>query len=203
MSTSPTFRTAVVGAALIALVGVVPAATAQERTGGGVGSITNCDAKGGKQEVGAVLGALAGAAIGSNVAKNERTAGAVAGAAAGAAAGSWTGCKMQRDEAAAGQREYKGEPKGTYSSGGYRLAPQVSPARFSKGGGAYVATANVNLRSAPSTKAGKLGGLYTGQNFQALAYAGDWVLVGQNNVGVGYVHSSYARPSGGRYGGGY
>ena len=200
MSKSRTpYRTAVVGAALVALLGAAPAAMAQERTGGGVGSITNCDAKGGKQEVGAVLGALAGAAIGSNVAKNERTAGAVAGAAAGAAAGSWTGCKMQRDEAAAGKRDYKGEPAGTYSSGGYRLAPQVQPARFSKAGGGMVATTNLNLRSGPSTKAGKLGSLAVGQNFDALAYAGDWVLVGKNNVGVGYVHSSYARPSTGRY----
>ena len=38
-----------------------------------------------------------------------------------------------------------------------------------------------------------------GEGFQALARVRgtDWILVGQNGVGVGYVHGAYVRPAGG------
>lgn len=199
MTPNRTLKTALAAVSAAAL--LVNAGGAAAQTGGGVGSITECDAKGGKQEVGAAIGALLGAAIGSNVAKNERRLGTLAGAAAGAAAGGWTGCKMQRDEAARGLRDFKGDPPGTYMSDGYRLAPYVEPARFSRAGGTMVATSALNVRAAPSTRAGKVGGLYAGQAFDALAYAGDWILVGQNGVGAGYVNSRYVRPAGERYAG--
>jgi uncharacterized protein YgiM (DUF1202 family) len=196
MNTNHALKAAVAAVSAAALLGSAGAASAQS---GVVRAVTECEAKGGKQEVGAALGALLGAAVGSNVAKNERKLGAIGGAAAGAAAGSWVGCKMQRDDAAKGLRAYKGEPQGTYVSGGYRLAPYVQPARFSRAGGTMVATANLNVRSAPSVRSGRVGSLQVGQPFEALAYAGDWVLVGHNGVGAGYVNSRYVRPAGQRY----
>lgn len=170
MNTNHAFKAALAAVSAAALLAHAGVASAQS---GIVSAVTECEAKGGKQEVGAALGALVGAAIGSNVAKNERKLGAVGGAAAGAAAGSWVGCKMQRDAAAKGLRAYKGEPEGTYVSGGYRLAPYVQPARFSRAGGTMVAAAPLNVRAAPSTRAQRVGSLQVGQSFEALAYAGD------------------------------
>ncbi|MGH7027282.1 MAG: SH3 domain-containing protein, partial [Brevundimonas sp.] len=37
--------------------------------------VTNCDAPGGRQRVGAAIGAVLGGVVGSNVARNERTLG--------------------------------------------------------------------------------------------------------------------------------
>lgn len=199
MTTQTVLRATIAAVSAAALLSAGGLAQAQTRTGGGLGSITECDAVGGKQEVGAALGALLGGVLGSKAAKNERTLGTVAGAAAGAAAGSWTGCKLQRDAADKGLRSYKGDPQGTYLSGGYRLASHVEPARFSRAGGTFVAASNLNVRAAPSTRAAKVGALGAGQTFEALAYAGDWVLVGQNGVGAGYVSSRYVRPAGQRY----
>ncbi|MFN3859655.1 MAG: SH3 domain-containing protein [Caulobacter sp.] len=149
----------------------------------------SCSAPGGKQEGGALIGALLGGLLGSQVAKNEQTAGALVGAGLGAAVGGYAGCKAQTNEAA---------NRGTYVSGGQRLASYVQPARFQRAGGRFVATTAVNLRAGPSTGAGRVGALQRGETFQALAYAngGQWVLVGRNGVGVGYVHGSYVRPTG-------
>jgi len=196
MSNTLTLKNTFAAVSMVALLGAGgSAALAQEKTGGGIKSVVKCDAKGGKQEMGAIIGALAGAAAGSNLAKNDRGTGTAVGAAVGAAAGSWTGCKMQRDEAAAGKRAYKGEPAGTYSSGGYRLAPHVAPARFSPAGGSFVATSNLNLRAAPTAKAQKVGAMAVGERFEALAYSDGWILVGHKGVGVGYVHGGYTRPA--------
>lgn len=167
----------------------------QQRTGGGVRSIVECDAKGGRQEAGALIGGAIGALVGSQVAKNERTLGTVAGAAAGAAAGSYVGCAQQRSSAAKGLRPYKGDIAGTYTRDGYRLANHVQPAAFGNLQGAHRATATVNMRAAPSASGQKIGSIRAGQTFDVLARTGDWVLVGQDGVGVGYVSSRYARPA--------
>lgn len=70
----------------------------RQPTGGGVGSIFNCDASGGRQEGGALIGGIVGALAGTQVSKHERGIGAAIGAGLGAAAGSWVGCKLQRDD---------------------------------------------------------------------------------------------------------
>lgn len=181
--------TALFAASLLGAGAVAAQSTLQNMTRG----VTECEAVGGKQEVGALLGAAVGAYAGSKISKNERAAGAVAGAAAGAAAGSWTGCKLQRDAAAKGLRAYKDDGSGAYDSGGYRLASYVQPARFQSGGGDYVATRNVNVRTGPGARSQRVGGLRAGEPLQTIARAGEWMLVGQNGVGVGYVHSAYVR----------
>ncbi len=70
-----------------------------DHTGGGPGSIINCDASGNRQATGAVLGAIGGAIVGNNVSHGKNAP--VVGALAGAAAGSYVGCQQQRERAAA------------------------------------------------------------------------------------------------------
>ncbi|MFN3513936.1 MAG: SH3 domain-containing protein [Phenylobacterium sp.] len=187
--------------------GAVSTANAQAYrtpTGGGLGSIVSCDAPGGKQAGGAIIGALVGAAAGSNLAKNDRGTGTAIGAAVGAATGSYVGCKMQRDQQAQGAY-YGGAPAyaqpATYAHGGYRLSGHLAPARFVRDGGTFVATTNLNLRAAPTTNAARVGTLRPGEAFQALARVSgtEWILVGRDGVGVGYVHGAYVTPAGYRY----
>lgn len=159
-------------------------ASAQSRDG-----VFSCSTPGQKQEGGALLGALIGGLIGSQVNDNERGGGALIGAGVGAAAGSYIGCKAQKSNA---------YTQDTYVTGGQRLAHWVQPARFERAGGRFVATTRVNLRAAPTTGSAPVGALTRGETFQALAYVkrGEWVLVGRNGVGIGYVHGAYVRPTG-------
>lgn len=193
--------------AVVALSGVIAAsavgtANAQQYrtpTGGGVGSIVSCDAQGNKQAGGALIGALLGAAAGSNLAKNDRGTGTAIGAVAGAATGSYVGCKMQRDQAArGGYAEQPSYRPATYTQNGYRLNGDIAPATFQRDGGSFVANSTLNLRAAPTTNSARVGSLRAGEGFQALARVRgtEWILVGQNGVGVGYVHGAYVRPAG-------
>jgi hypothetical protein len=182
-------------AAALVLTGALGATAAQAQ---GISGVTSCAAPGGKQEGGALIGALLGAALGSNLAKNDRGTGTAIGAVAGAAAGSAIGCQMQHKSQ--DQAYGYGQPA-TYTSGAYRLSSDIRPASFARAGGTMVATTNLKLRSAPSTRGVQVGGLRAGQRFQALAYVrgSQWILVGQGGVGVGYVHGAYAQPEGYRY----
>lgn len=164
-------------------------------TGGGLGSIVSCDAPGGKQAGGAVIGALLGAVAGSNLAKNDRGTGTAIGAVAGAATGSYVGCKMQRDRAA------KSAYTGVYSRGGYQLSNAIAPASYQRDGGRLIATTSLNLRQAPTVNSPRVGGLVAGESFDAMARVRgtDWILVGRDGVGVGYVLGAYTRPAGRQY----
>lgn len=139
--------------------------------------VTSCNSTGGRQEAGALIGALLGGVIGNQVAKNERGIGTAVGVGLGAAAGSAIGCKQQDDRA---------EREAAY----YRDAYQAS--------NTFVARSNVNIRSAPSTRAAKVGGLRYGETFQSMGATrdGQWVLVGRKGYRVGYVASGYVTPAG-------
>lgn len=184
-------------AALIASTLALGAATSAQAQG--IGGVTSCAAPGGKQEAGAVIGALLGGVIGNKVGGSSPGLETVVGAAAGAAAGSAIGCKMQhsRQEQAYGY----GQAPSTYTRNGYRLSSQIAPARYQRLGDTYVATRSVVVRQAPTTGSARVGGLRAGERFQAMAQVrgSDWVLVGQNGVGVGYVHRAYAQPVNTRY----
>lgn len=163
-------------AASMLAVGAAPAAAQ------GIGSnIVGCSAPGGQQPVGAIIGGVLGAALGSNLAKNDRGTGTAVGAVAGAATGSWIGCKNQRDR----------QVRGAYG-GGYQ-----QPAAYydRSAAGSYVAGATVNVRSAPSTGAGRVGRIGAGQTFRALGRDGAWLVV-SNGSSLGYVHGGYVRPVG-------
>lgn len=162
---------AVSAAALVGAAAVPTAASAQ------VGrNIVNCDAPGGRQQVGAALGAVVGGVVGNKVAKNERTLGTVAGAGLGAAAGSYVGCKQQRDRAVAYQSAY---------AQGYAQAAANT----------YVARSNLKVRAAPTTYSAQVGSLRAGQAFEALGGQDGWVQVGQNGRPVGFVAGAYVSPA--------
>ena len=161
-----------------------PAANAVEQRLGGV---VGCEASGKKQETGAILGALVGAAAGSNLAKNDRGTGTAIGAVVGAGAGSYIGCGMQKKEAS-------NDVGGSYkTSNGIKISHNVDSAPMTKISGKYVARSTLNLRASASTRGMKVGSVVAGETFQALGRTGDgqWILVGQNGVGVGYVSSAY------------
>lgn len=190
--------TAALASAMVLGVGA-PAAQAKN-----LGGVLGCQASGGKQEGGALIGALLGAAAGSNLAKKDRGTGTALGAVVGAAAGSAIGCKLQHDDQDrryAQGRGYDYNQPATYSHGGYRLDRSLAPASYYGGGGYMVARTTVNLRAAPTTNSARVGQLRAGERFEALAQVrgSDWVLVGQNGVGVGYVHGGYVQPEGYRY----
>lgn len=156
--------------------------------------VTGCSASGGKQEGGAVIGAIAGGLLGHAVGGRHATGETVAGAALGAAAGSAIGCEAQKDRAAK-------QASGTYTRNGYRLSSSISPASYNRVGQTFVAESGVNLRAAPTTNSARVGRLQAGQRFQAMAQVrnSDWILVGQNGIGVGYVRGDFVRPAGKRY----
>lgn len=153
--------------------------------------VVGCSAPGGKQEGGAVLGALVGGFIGNQIGGRHAAGETVAGAAVGAAAGSAIGCELQKD------RVHK-QGANTYKRNGYRLYTNVQPASYSKLGQTFVAQSGVNLRAAPTTNSARVGRLQAGERFQALAAVrgSDWILVGHNGVGVGYVRGDFVRPLG-------
>ena len=158
-------KTAIIAASAALVASGMPL-VASAQTGGGPGSIINCDASGNRQAAGALLGAVAGAAIGNNV-SHSRSAPLVGGI-AGAATGSYIGCQQQRNRAA----------RHAYNSTGR-----------------FVALSNVNIRSAPSTKARKVGSFAAGQRFQAMGRTGQWIAVGYNGRTTGYVHANYVDAS--------
>lgn len=206
LKTAKLMRGAAAGALAGALaLGAVSTASAQSyRPTTGLEPVVGCDAPGNKQVGGALIGALLGAVAGSNLAKNDRGTGTAIGAVAGAATGSYVGCRMQRSDT---QRSaynagygYQAAPA-TYSHAGYRLDSSIAPASFASDGGAFIATSSVNLRGAPTVRSARVGALQPGERFQALARVrgSDWILVGQNGVGVGYVNDAYVRPIGHQY----
>jgi hypothetical protein len=154
--------------------------------------VTTCAASGGKQEAGAVIGAVLGGLLGNAVGGHHAAGETVAGAALGAAAGSAVGCEAQKS--AATRASYDA----TYRHDGYRLQSNLQPARYERLGGRFVAVTSVTMRAGPTTRSARVGRLPAGARFQALASVrgADWVLVGQDGVGVGYVRSEFVRPAG-------
>lgn len=162
--------------------------------------VTGCSASGGKQEGGAVVGAVLGGLIGNKIGGHNATGETVAGVALGAAAGSAIGCEAQKGKQ---QARYNNDRGDTYSRDGYRLSSDVQSARYNKIGRPFVAEQTVNLRAAPTTNSARVGRLGSGERFQAMAgvRGSDWILVGQNGVGVGYVRRDFVSPLGDRYAG--
>jgi len=150
--------------------------------------VTNCSASGNKQETGAVVGAVVGGLLGHAVGGRHATGETIIGAGAGAAAGSAIGCEAQKTDARNGR---------TYTHNGYRLQQNVSPARYDRIGDTFVARDSTSLRSAPTRQSDRIGSLAAGERFQAMAgvRGSDWILVGRNGVGVGYVAGDRVQPA--------
>jgi uncharacterized protein YgiM (DUF1202 family) len=176
-------KTILAAAAIAATMGMAAPASA---------GVTSCAAPGGKQKAGAVIGAVVGGLIGNKVGGRQPALETVGGVAVGAAAGSALGCEMQKSKAS---------NHGTYAHGGYRLSRQIAPASYRKIKEPFLASTSVNLRAAPTTGSTRVGQLRPGERFEALAEVRgtDWILVGQNGVGVGYVNGAFVEPEGRRY----
>lgn len=185
-------KTKTIGGALT--VAALAAGLALSGVSSATAGVVGCSAPGGKQEGGAVIGALVGGLIGNQVGGRHATGETVVGAAAGAAAGSAIGCEMQKDRV-------QKQGAATYKTNGYRLYSNVRPASYDRIGQPFVAQSGVNLRAAPSTNSARVGRLQAGERFQALAAVrgSDWILVGHNGVGVGYVRGDFVRPISSRY----
>lgn len=189
MRNTTTKTTVFAAAAALALALGAPAAQA---------GVTTCSAPGGKQEAGALVGAALGGLLGNSVSGHNRTTGTVAGAVVGAAAGSAVGCQMQHADP---NQQAHDDRDATYVSGGYRLSTQIQPARFSRTGGTLMVTRNFDMRAAPDFSSRYVGRLKGGEHIEAMARVrgSDWVLVGRDGVGLGYVHRDYVREDNGRY----
>jgi surface antigen len=211
-----------VGAVLASLVAAPMPAMAQSK---GIGGLFACEGSGKKQEGGALIGGAAGALLGRTIAKDNKTLGTVLGAAAGAAAGAYIGCRMQStDQAMAQQATKKALDNGqseTWSnsrtgasgridvvSSSYGPPLSGDGLRFERGvtvlrsydavGGDYTARSTANLRSGPSTSGKVVGKLSAGERVEVLGGApnSNWLLVGRNGYGVGYVSASLLSQAG-------
>ncbi len=205
-----------IGAVLGSMIVAPMPAVAQSK---GIGGLFACEGSGKKQEGGALIGGAAGALLGRAVSKDNKTLGTVLGAAAGAAAGAYIGCRMQStDQALAQQATKRALDNGrsetwsnsrTGASGRIDVVsssygPPISGdnLRFERGvdvlrsydtvGGDYTARSAANLRSGPSTGGRVVGKLSAGDRVEVLGAvpASNWLLVGRNGYGVGYVSAS-------------
>jgi surface antigen len=194
--------------------------------GGGrgfLGNVFGCEASGSKQVIGAVIGAAAGGLIGNRIAgSNNRALGTILGGTLGGMTGSWLGCKLQRNAQVKAQRAVeqaavsgKNQTWSDAESGasgdvkvskgisatdlaGLKLANGVEPAAaYTSTTGPYVATAAVNVRSAPATTGKIIGKLASGDEIWVPAgvKGSPWLLVSQNGVGQGYVSSALLKPA--------
>jgi hypothetical protein len=169
--------------------------------------VTGCGASGDKQAGGAVVGALAGGLLGNSLSGHNRTTGTVLGTAVGAAAGSAVGCQMQHNDeqraqaAEASQAAEAAPPPRDDRPDRYPLGRGVLPADYHRLDGGLVVTHSAALRASPDSRSRRLGMLHRGERFDAMAEVRgtDWLLVGRNGVGVGYVQRANARPDSDRY----
>jgi surface antigen len=203
-------------AVLAAMMAAPVPAAAQSK---GIGGLFGCEGSGKKQEGGALIGAGVGALVGRAVSKDNKTLGTVLGGAAGAAAGAYIGCRMQSTDQALAQQATKralddGQSQSwsnsrTGASGRIDVVsssygPPLSGdgLRFERGvqalrsydavGGDYTARSTANLRSGPSTSGKVVGKLAARERVEVLGGVpgGNWLLVGRNGYGAGYVSAS-------------
>lgn len=205
MLIAKTPKAAVAAAAtLLATAGMAAPALAQSDPL--IPGVTGCGASGNKQAGGAIVGALAGGLLGNSVSGHNRTTGTLLGAAVGGAAGSAVGCQMQHnDEQRAAQAEAaeqrEADPQGGPQDDKYELSSGVARASYEEREDTLVATRTVALHASPATRGRAVGKLRRGERFDALAQVRgtDWILVGRDGIGVGYVQSDYTRPDRDRY----
>jgi surface antigen len=183
---------------------------------GFLSGIFGCTASGNKQTIGTVAGGVLGGFLGNRIAgRGSRVIGTVLGGALGAAAGSALGCKMQRsdqakaeratEEAIATGKDQSWENPETGASGkvevgangtalnGIKFAKGIEPAEsYSKIGGAFVSTANANVRSGPGTASNVVSTLPTGTRVwvPASVTGSPWMLISDGGVGQGYVSNA-------------
>ena len=151
--------------------------------------------------LGGALGAAAGSAVGCKLQKNDRDKAerAVQDAVLTGNDQSWT----NPETGASGTVEVEDGGTSTGSGGGAALADVqfrdgVDPVdRFRSVNAAYVATANVNIRQAPTTAAPIRGRIMNGQRVWIPARVANqqWYLVSDGGVAQGYVSAPLMKPA--------
>jgi hypothetical protein len=92
-------------------------------------------------------------------------------------------------------RPYRDEAAQTYRQDGVELSRGIAPARYDELGATLVTIHTVTLRAAPDDRSERVGKLHRGERFEGLAQVrgSDWILVGHDGVGVGYVPRAFTR----------
>jgi uncharacterized protein YcfJ len=186
--------------------------------GGVLGGLLGNQVAKNERTLGSVIGAAAGAAIGSYVGCRMQTADQQRAYAAANAAlingqsTSWSNPQT----GASGQvnvlsTEGGASSSSTYSQSTYGAAQPVSLAglRVARNvqlqtqletapANVYTARSTANLRAGPSTSTAVLGQLRAGEQLDGLARVRgqNWILVGRNGTGIGYVSETVVRPVG-------
>lgn len=187
--------------------------------GGVIGGLLGSQVAKNERTLGTVIGAAAGAALGSYVGcrlqtqDQQRALAATNQALAQGSNTSWSnpqtgasgsvnvlsseGGYAQASSSGYGQPSYNAQP---VSLAGLRVARNVqlqtqletSPANV------YTARSTANLRAGPSTSTAVVGKLRAGEQLDGLARVRgqNWILVGRNGTGIGYVSESVVRPVG-------
>ncbi|WPC04929.1 SH3 domain-containing protein [Pseudomonas benzenivorans] len=178
-----------------------------------------------QENVGTLAGAAVGILVGSQIGNGSgRTAAMIAGALAGGMLGKTIGATLdQRDrEALAAQTQQaldfsQDGQSTTWTSSHSGATAQITPVstetqsrevtvkrraqvqavpKMTLLNKPYQAIKSANVRSAPSTDAGKVGGLAPGSTFTAIGRTdNDWIMVGRKGVSVGYVYAPLVQPT--------
>jgi len=174
--------------------------------GGVLGGVVGNRVAGGDRTLGTLLGAAAGAAAGSYLgcrmqkSDQEKAELAARQALDRNQDGRWTNpetgasgdIRMVSAQGAPARRQ-------PISLNGLRLARGVDlAAGYEDAPARYQTRGRTNLRGSPSTSAPVVGRLAAGERFDVLARARgtDWLLVGRNGVGAGYVLETVVQPMG-------
>ena len=178
-----------------------------------------------KENIGTVIGAGAGILIGSQVGGGDgRHLAMLAGAIAGGMIGKYIGASLDERDRQALERQtqaalmsgqdgqtiyWQSEHSGataqitpiatetrTQAASIQRTTKVQSVPNLTLLNAPYETTAGVNIRSAPSTTADRVGSLAAGTSFTALGRTdNDWIAVGRRGVNVGYIYAPLVRPA--------
>lgn len=185
--------------------------------GGVLGGVLGSQVSKNERTLGAVIGAAAGAALGSYIgcrmqtSDQQRAYAATQNALQYGRNETWTNPQTGASGTIAVVDSYGGASSGGYSSAanagqavslaGLRVASNVQLATQLETPPAprYTARSTANLRAGPSTSTAVVGQLRAGDYVDGLARVRgqNWILVGRNGQGIGYVSESVVSPLGG------
>ena len=135
----------------------------------------------------AQTGSGPGSIINCDASGSRQGAGAVIGALAGAALGN----NVSKDKSAPLIGGLAGAAAGSYIG-----CQQQSTQAAARGLGNYTATANVNVRTGPSTRNGRVTQVRAGERVRVLGWDGEWARVLTESKLRGYMAAAYLRPTG-------
>jgi hypothetical protein len=185
--------------------------------GGVVGGLLGSQVAKNERTLGSVIGAAAGAALGSylgcrlQTADQQRAYAATQTALQSGRNESWSNPQTGASGSVNVLNDSYGQNQSGQSSSSYAQPISLAGLRVASNvqlqtrletapSTRYTATGAVNLRSGPSTSSAVVGKLRAGEQLDGIAKVEgqNWILVGRNGQGVGYVSQSLLRPVGGQ-----